>query len=235
MKKIPRARKGLAMFGVLLAAALAAGWALIPSGLMASIKFDGVNEAITADGGVIDFDDENLTTTGTTTTNALTISGLDCSGNANGGALTANALGAVTCSDDDGGEGGGGTDTQLWSGSGFINAGSQIRYGALGDTNQVTEPRASFPTPRSGTLKNLYVFADPAVDGNASVDVTVRVNETDTPLTVTIDASDGTSVDSDLVGTVAVTAGQKISIQFKETTGNVPTGSSFRATFELEG
>lgn len=66
-----------------------------------SIVIDGSTNQITATGGTIRFDDENLTTTGTTTTNALILSGLDCSANANGGALTANASGVVSCSDDD--------------------------------------------------------------------------------------------------------------------------------------
>lgn len=38
----------------------------------------------------------------------LTISTLDCTGNVNGGALTADAAGLITCSDDDSGAGGGG-------------------------------------------------------------------------------------------------------------------------------
>ncbi len=45
-----------------------------------------------------------LNTSGTTTTADLTISGLDCSGNANGGTLTTDADGNVQCSDDDDGE-----------------------------------------------------------------------------------------------------------------------------------
>jgi len=59
----------------------------------------------------------NLTVTNATTTNAtstnstvsgtLRLSGLNCSGNTNGGALTTDANGYVSCSDDDGGAGGG--------------------------------------------------------------------------------------------------------------------------------
>ncbi len=70
-----------------------------------SITIDGTTDTITATGGTISFDNENLTTSGTTTTNALTIAGLDCTGSANGGALTADASGAVSCSNDDGGSG----------------------------------------------------------------------------------------------------------------------------------
>ncbi len=71
-----------------------------------SITIDGVTDTITASGGTISFDDDDLITTGTTTTNALTISGLNCAANANSGALTADASGVVSCSDDDAGGGG---------------------------------------------------------------------------------------------------------------------------------
>ncbi len=45
-----------------------------------------------------------LSTEGTTTTDALTISGLDCTAHAGGGALTTDASGVVSCSDDDAGD-----------------------------------------------------------------------------------------------------------------------------------
>jgi hypothetical protein len=45
----------------------------------------------------------DLSVSGTTTTDALTVSGLDCTANTNGGALTADSSGVVSCSDDDGG------------------------------------------------------------------------------------------------------------------------------------
>lgn len=62
-----------------------------------SLVVDGTTDTITATSGTIGFEDDNLMTAGTTTTQALTISGLDCGGNANGGVLTANAEGIVTC------------------------------------------------------------------------------------------------------------------------------------------
>jgi predicted RNase H-like HicB family nuclease len=43
--------------------------------------------------------------TGLTTSGTVTFSGLNCTGNANGGALTTNGSGQVICSDDDGGSG----------------------------------------------------------------------------------------------------------------------------------
>lgn len=169
--------------------------------------------------------------TTTVVTENLRATALDCTGNANGGALTTDAAGNLVCSDDEGG----GANTLLWSGSGFINAANQVRYGLLGDNNQTTELRAVFAAPRSGTLKNLYAFAGTAVDNGASIDVTVRVNQVATALDLTIDSADGTSTESNTADTVAVSAGQVISIEFRETAGAVPTGSSIRATFELEG
>lgn len=161
----------------------------------------------------------------------LQATALDCTGNANGGAVTTDAAGNLVCSNDDGG----GTNTLLWSGSGFINSANQVRYGLLGDNNQLSELRAAFAAPRDGVLKNLYAFAESAVDNGASIDVTVRVNQTDTPLELTIDSADGTSTESNTVDVVAVLAGDLISIEIRETTGNAPSGSSIRATFELEG
>lgn len=161
----------------------------------------------------------------------LQATALDCTGNANGGALTTDAAGNLACSDDDGG----GANSLLWSGAGFINSVNQIRYGSLGAGNQVSELRAAFAAPRSGTLKNLYAFADTAADNGASIDVTVRVSQVDTALDLTINSADGTSADSNVLDTVAVSAGQLIAIEFRETTGNTPSGSVIHASFELEG
>ena len=77
----------------------------------AGLAFDSTGEKITADGGTLDFDNEHLMTTGPVTAERLTLTSLNCTGKANGGALTANASGVVSCSDDDGG--GGGSDPVL--------------------------------------------------------------------------------------------------------------------------
>jgi hypothetical protein len=45
----------------------------------------------------------NIRASGSVMANALSISGLDCTANANGGALTADASGVISCSDDDAG------------------------------------------------------------------------------------------------------------------------------------
>ena len=67
-----------------------------------SLSVDGATDTITAAGGTLSFADDDLATTGTTSTGGLAITGLDCSGNSHGGALTASAGGAVSCSDDEG-------------------------------------------------------------------------------------------------------------------------------------
>lgn len=62
----------------------------------------------------------DLSVSGTTTTNALILSGLDCTANANGGALTADGSGVVSCSDDDDT---GGDITGVTAGTGLIGGG----------------------------------------------------------------------------------------------------------------
>ena len=66
-----------------------------------SLCLDGTTDTITAASGSLSFADDNLSTTGTTSTGGLVISGLDCSALAGGGALTVDAGGVVSCSDDD--------------------------------------------------------------------------------------------------------------------------------------
>lgn len=56
-------------------------------------------------GGTGAGDDITLQTTSNVSKGSYILSELDCSGNANGGALTADASGVVTCTDDDGGSG----------------------------------------------------------------------------------------------------------------------------------
>ena len=58
-------------------------------------------------GGADARDDLTFQTTSHATKGSYIFSGLDCSANANGGALTADAAGVISCSDDDGGAGGG--------------------------------------------------------------------------------------------------------------------------------
>jgi hypothetical protein len=77
--------------------------------------------------------------TGLTSSGTITFSGLNCTGNANGGAITANGSGVLSCSDDDGGGGGGITTVGTFSGSSQVNgatiSGSTITFGPADATN----------------------------------------------------------------------------------------------------
>jgi hypothetical protein len=71
-----------------------------------NMDISGTFTSGTADAFTINSAGAITAATGVTSSGTITFSGLNCSGNANGGALTANASGVVSCSDDDGGAGG---------------------------------------------------------------------------------------------------------------------------------
>ena len=190
---------------------------------IAGVTVDGVSDKITATGGTLDLDDEDLTTTGTTTTGSLTISGLDCTGLSNSGALTTNASGDVSCSDDDGGGSAPGT---VFYGNWFPGE-NQTLY-VLDNTRQTTLEWVCFPLPRAGTFKNLYV--SPSEDpGDNDLTVTVYVDG-DTSLAVTHDGNVNiTSTVSNTSDTVAASAGQRFC--FKGVSTGDPIGAY---TFSVE-
>lgn len=205
--------------GLLISAALF--WA--HNSASAGVTVDGTTDQITASGGAIDLDDEDLNTTGTTTTGSLTISGLDCTGSANSGALTTDASGVVSCSDDDAGGSAPGT---VFYGNWFPGA-NQTLY-VLDNNRQSTIDWVCFPLPRAGTFKNLYVA--PSTDpGDNDVTVTVYVDE-DTSLTVTHDGNvNVTSTVSNTSDTVPASAGERFC--FKGTSTGDPEGAY---TFSVE-
>ena len=94
----------------------------------------------------------SILSVGLTDTSDLTISGLNCTGNANGGALTTNASGNVVCSDDDGGAGLGNTLDQAYD-EGGPGAGRTITADAGPVTIQGT----------GGQALNLITNFDPAL------------------------------------------------------------------------
>jgi hypothetical protein len=95
----------------------------------------------------------------TTTTSALTISDLDCTTNANGGALTTNASGEVLCSDDDAGGGGGNTLDAAYD-QGGAGAGRMI----TADSGAVTIEGADGLVLDTGNL--LQTAGDPVLVGS---------------------------------------------------------------------
>lgn len=89
-------------------------------------------------------------------------------------------------------------------------------YGGFSNISlSATETLKQIPLPRAGTLRNLFintgVVTQPA-DGNFVI--TVRKNGVDTALVITIPASSGTGVYSNTTNSVAVAAGDLISIKF---------------------
>lgn len=168
-----------------------------------SITIDGGTDTITASGGTISFDNENLTTSGTTTTNALILSGLDCTTNANGGALTADASGAVSCSDDASGTGSFGAWISLSDGT-VYQAATDGLVVVLAITTETMESRVAGYTDSSfppGTKRMEF-----QLDGNGRPDrdsFTMPVRKGDY-WTVTKSSSGSTALTSVTVGFLPV-------------------------------
>jgi hypothetical protein len=121
----------------------------------------------------------SISNLGMTTTNALTISALNCTTNANGGALTTNASGVVVCSDDEGG-GGAGNTLDLAYDQGGPGAGRTITADAGPVTIQATGSQAlnlitNFDpalviSPSSGTGEDTGLAIVGARNGSTTVD-----------------------------------------------------------------
>jgi hypothetical protein len=147
----------------------------------------------------------SISNIGTATTTALTISGLNCTGNANGGALTANASGIVSCSDDDAGLAAGNTLDQAYD-QGGAGAGRTI----TADSGAVTIEGADGLTLDTGSLlqePGNPVLAGSVAAGGSPLRVYVSgryayVLETDSDSLLIFDVSD-TSAPS-LVGVLMI-------------------------------
>ncbi|HXV63973.1 MAG TPA: hypothetical protein VEK15_24955 [Vicinamibacteria bacterium] len=179
-----------------------------------------------------------ITASGKVTADSLTISGLNCSASANGGALTADSSGNVSCSDDDVGGGGGGGTVLLLHGGATLNAASLTRYGFLHRENQNVLETTAFAIPRGGILKNMYVTPSAQIDPGSEVTVTILTGPnvaglSATTLTVTIDNLDVTNVVSNTVNTASVSAGDLVVIRWVSNASFVG-GSTYNVTFELE-
>ena len=202
------------------------GWFVIFAGLLVAVAPTPAR----AQGGI--------TAAGKVTAASLTISGLNCSANANGGTLTADSSGNVACSDDDVGGGGGGGTVLLLHGGATLSAASTTRYGFLHRENQTNLQTTAFAIPRGGLLKNLYVTPSAQIDPGSEVTVTILTGAnvaglSATSLTVTIDNLDVTNVVSDTVNTASVSAGDLVVIEWVSNAGFVGA-STYNVTFELE-
>lgn len=180
-----------------------------------------------------------ITAIGNVSATGLTLTGLNCTGNMNGGALTTNASGVVSCSDDDAGGGGGGGNVMLLHGGASLNGVSQERYAIMQRENQTNLSTTTVAVPRAGTLKNLYVTSSATLTSPGEVTVTVWTGASlgtlaATSLSVTIDNLDGGAVVSDTSNTANVSAGNLVVVRFTSN-GSYADGSvTFNSTFELE-
>ncbi len=131
--------------------------------------------------------------------------------------------------------GGSGAGAVMLAGEPFMAANAeQCAIGSGSFTCSTDEARATMVAPRDGTLKNLYVRPNVAPTGGATVVVTVRKNGSDTALTLTYDTTaDGFTTKSNTSDTVAITAGDTITVKYEETSGS-NAGANFRATFVYE-
>ena len=136
---------------------------------------------------------------------------------------------------------GGGASVLLLSATASVADASMTRFAMLARENQqdFKEHTVLFPLPRAGTLKNMWVTPSVAIETpGATVEITVRINQADTPLSVSHTQAGGSANLSDTTTTVAVNAGDWISIRFEETAGLDPivtpgTLSVYNVTLEL--
>jgi len=128
-----------------------------------------------------------------------------------------------------------GGSTLAW-GNQSVGGTTSLRYlDPWGAQNQIAgtdgTTNARHVAPRGGTLRNMYVRSgNPDGNGN-SISYTVRVNGAITALVVTMASTDPQA--SDLVDTVAVTAGQNIDVEVSKSgnIGNSPDGITVTLEF----
>ncbi len=145
--------------------------------------------------------------------------------------LIAGALGLPACQGPagppgpQGPAGSGGSAVLLLTGSANVSDASLTRYAMFERENQ-PEPReysVLYALPRAGTLRNLFIAPGAMLENpGAVVQVTIRINQVDTALSLTHTQADGTANLSDTTTTVAVNQGDRISIRFQETAGIDP-------------
>lgn len=112
-----------------------------------------------------------------------------------------------------------------------VAAGS-TRYIGMGDLISATEFHVYFVIPRSGRIRNLYVYSDAAPGAAQTYTFTLRVALADTSVTATISGS-GSNSASNLVNTATVTAGDRISVKVVTSAGATTLANGLIAfTFE---
>ena len=122
-----------------------------------------------------------------TSSGSLTMSGtlslrsLNCTGNANGGALTTNALGQVSCSDDDSGGGGsaGTGSLQAFFDGRYVNESGDGMTGGLLIKNgnpKITAPDTGLMLEIVGSSSGRSIFAQDALSTSGSLNVELNAN-----------------------------------------------------------
>ena len=95
-----------------------------------------------------------------------------------------------------------------------------------------SEGRAQMAAPRDGVLVNLFVVPSQAPVAGSIVNVTVRVNRSDTALNVTHTDRDGRNARGNTLDSISVSQGDLISVKFSEMADIDPEGS-YRVTFQF--
>lgn len=89
--------------------------------------------------------------------------------------------------------------------------------------------------PRSGTLRNLRARAVTAVAGSGTITYTVRVNGASTAITCTVSKGASPHEGSDTANSVAVVAGDRVSLQVAYSSTAAPNPTSLLVSLEFEG
>jgi hypothetical protein len=96
-----------------------------------------------------------------------------------------------------------------------------------------TEAFMKVPVPRGGTLANFFVRPTGTTAAGSQVTVTLRVNGADTPLLLTFTSADGARFKSDTRNTVALAAGDAVSMKYSESAGVEP-GVGYTGSVEFK-
>lgn len=116
----------------------------------------------------------------------------------------------------------------------FMSEKNAMLYSINGQEEKNNEAFVQIPVTRSGTLKNMFIYpAGFNPKNGTSVTATLRINKTDTELSVTHTGADGINVIGNTIDEVIVNQGELISIKFQETNGVRP-GGVYRLTYELQ-
>jgi hypothetical protein len=102
-------------------------------------------------------------------------------------------------------------------------------------TLNATETNRYYAVPIAGTLKNLVVKTSGTQTGTGTLVITIRKNQANTALTVTVASGDGASpLKQDTTNTVSVAVGDLIAIQCVNNSATSPSASIISIAFLLE-